>query len=97
MLGGNAGEPGKDANRLSNQTLLGQVHQLLVTVLLFLPVFLDSDSYISKFLLQKKILDHLLMLGVESQWASISVRCSVREGIMTINGDVVLLVFVYFI
>ncbi|CAA6673103.1 unnamed protein product [Spirodela intermedia] len=50
LLGGNAGEPGKDANRLSNQTLLGQ----------------------------KKILDHLLMLGVESQWASIlfdALRC----------------------
>ncbi|XP_078428419.1 golgin Putative 6 [Wolffia australiana] len=27
-------------------------------------------------LAQKKILDHLLMLGVESQWASVSVRCS---------------------
>ncbi|KAJ7970756.1 Golgin candidate 6 [Quillaja saponaria] len=27
-------------------------------------------------LVQKKVLDHLLMLGVESQWAPISVRCA---------------------
>ncbi|XP_072981234.1 golgin candidate 6 isoform X1 [Typha angustifolia] len=47
LLGGPATEPGKDANRLSNQTAL----------------------------VQKKILDHLLLLGVESQWASVAVRC----------------------
>lgn len=27
-------------------------------------------------LIQKKVLDHLLMLGVESQWAPVAVRCS---------------------
>ncbi|MQL72581.1 hypothetical protein Taro_004932 [Colocasia esculenta] len=47
LVGGPDGEPGRDSNRLSNQTLLAQ----------------------------KKILEHLLMLGVESQWASLSVRC----------------------
>ncbi|OAY70842.1 Golgin candidate 6 [Ananas comosus] len=47
LIGGPAGDPGKDANRLSNQTALAQ----------------------------KKILDHLLLLGVESQWASVAVRC----------------------
>ncbi|XP_058109651.1 golgin candidate 6 [Magnolia sinica] len=44
-------EPGKDANRLSNQTALAQ----------------------------KKILDHLLMLGVESKWAAVAVRCSALQ------------------
>ncbi|XP_021826327.1 golgin candidate 6-like isoform X2 [Prunus avium] len=29
-------------------------------------------------LVQKKVLDHLLMLGVESQWAPVAVRCAVR-------------------
>uniref|UniRef100_A0A1D1XF58 Golgin candidate 6 n=1 Tax=Anthurium amnicola TaxID=1678845 RepID=A0A1D1XF58_9ARAE len=53
LVGGPDGEPGKDANRLSNQTVLAQ----------------------------KKILDHLLMLGVESQWASLAVRCSALRGI----------------
>ncbi|XP_059639865.1 golgin candidate 6 isoform X2 [Cornus florida] len=41
-------ETGKDANKLTNKTVL----------------------------VQKKVLDHLLMLGVESQWASVAVRCA---------------------
>ncbi|KAA8522440.1 hypothetical protein F0562_013199 [Nyssa sinensis] len=48
MMGGPETEPGKDANRLTNKTVL----------------------------VQKKVLDHLLMLGVESQWAPIAVRCA---------------------
>ncbi|KAH7689813.1 Vesicle tethering protein p115-like protein [Dioscorea alata] len=47
LMGGLEDEPGREANRLSNQNALAQ----------------------------KKILDHLVMLGVESQWASVSVRC----------------------
>ncbi|WOL07815.1 golgin candidate 6 [Canna indica] len=47
LLGGSASEPGKDANRLSNQTAFAL----------------------------KKILDHLLLLGVESQWAPVALRC----------------------
>ncbi|KAA8520857.1 hypothetical protein F0562_011530 [Nyssa sinensis] len=47
MMGGPETETGKDANRLTNKTVL----------------------------VQKKVLDHLLMLGVESQWAPIAVRC----------------------
>lgn len=47
LMGGSASEPGKDANKLSNQTALAQ----------------------------KKILDHLLLLGVESQWAPVALRC----------------------
>lgn len=35
------------------------------------PIMLDR--------LQKKFLDHLLMLGVESQWAPVAVRCAVRQ------------------
>ncbi|XP_059660111.1 golgin candidate 6-like isoform X2 [Cornus florida] len=41
-------ETGKDANKLTNKTVL----------------------------VQKKVLDDLLMLGVESQWASVAVRCA---------------------
>ncbi|KAE9452034.1 hypothetical protein C3L33_16066, partial [Rhododendron williamsianum] len=41
-------DPAKDANRLTNKTVL----------------------------VQKKVLDHLLMLGVESQWAPVAVRCT---------------------
>ncbi|URD83808.1 Uso1 / p115 like vesicle tethering protein, head region [Musa troglodytarum] len=47
LMGGSTSEPGKDANKLSNQTALAQ----------------------------KKILDHLLLLGVESQWAPVALRC----------------------
>ncbi|XP_068650224.1 golgin candidate 6 isoform X2 [Aristolochia californica] len=53
LMGGPETEPGKEANRLSNQTVLSQ----------------------------KKILDHLLMLGVESKWAPIPLRCSALRGI----------------
>ncbi|CAA2985293.1 golgin candidate 6 isoform X1 [Olea europaea subsp. europaea] len=36
----------------------------------------DSNSLTNKtVLVQKKILDHLLLLGVESQWAPVAVRC----------------------
>ncbi|GKV07811.1 hypothetical protein SLEP1_g19529 [Rubroshorea leprosula] len=36
----------------------------------------DSNKLTNKtVLVQKKLLDHLLMLGVESQWAPVSVRC----------------------
>ncbi|OMO59325.1 hypothetical protein CCACVL1_24923 [Corchorus capsularis] len=37
----------------------------------------DSNKITNKsVLVQKKLLDHLLMLGIESQWAPIAVRCS---------------------
>ncbi|KAF8396703.1 hypothetical protein HHK36_018330 [Tetracentron sinense] len=49
LMGGPEAEPGKDANRLTNQTVLAQT----------------------------KNLDHLLMLGVESQWAAVAVRFAV--------------------
>lgn len=48
MRGGLETDAGKDANRLTNTTVL----------------------------IQKKVLDHLLMLGVESQWAPVAVRCA---------------------
>ncbi|GAV78700.1 Uso1_p115_head domain-containing protein/Uso1_p115_C domain-containing protein [Cephalotus follicularis] len=48
MMGSSEAEPGKDANKLTNKTVL----------------------------VQKKLLDHLLMLGVESQWAPAPVRCT---------------------
>ncbi|KAL6986295.1 Golgin candidate 6 [Sarracenia purpurea var. burkii] len=48
ILGGPETDPGRDANRLTNKTVL----------------------------VQKKVLDHLLTLGVESQWAPVSVRCT---------------------
>ncbi|XP_010253407.1 PREDICTED: golgin candidate 6 [Nelumbo nucifera] len=48
LMGGPDVEPGKDNNRLTNQTVLAQ----------------------------KKVLDHLLMLGVENQWVAVAVRCS---------------------
>ncbi|KAL5223510.1 hypothetical protein ABZP36_010149 [Zizania latifolia] len=47
LMGGPTGEPGKDANKVTNQTALAQ----------------------------KNILDHLLLLGVESQWAPVALRC----------------------
>ncbi|KAH7841344.1 hypothetical protein Vadar_028611 [Vaccinium darrowii] len=48
IMGGPETDPVKDANRLTNKTVL----------------------------VQKKVLDHLLMLGVESQWAPVAVRCT---------------------
>ncbi|PKI79148.1 hypothetical protein CRG98_000440 [Punica granatum] len=37
----------------------------------------DSDKMTNKtVLVQKNVIDHLLMLGVESQWAPVSVRCA---------------------
>ncbi|XP_044503865.1 golgin candidate 6-like isoform X1 [Mangifera indica] len=37
----------------------------------------DSNKLTNKtVLVQKKVLDHLLMLGVESQWAPVAVRCT---------------------
>ncbi|XP_042508014.1 golgin candidate 6 isoform X1 [Macadamia integrifolia] len=56
LLGGREAEPGKDADRLANQTILCQ-----------------------------KALDYLLMLGVESQWAAVAVRCAALRCI----GDLV--------
>ncbi|XP_062203589.1 golgin candidate 6 [Phragmites australis] len=47
LMGGPSSEPGKDANKIANQTALAQ----------------------------KNILDHLLLLGVESQWAPVALRC----------------------
>uniref|UniRef100_A0A0E0FCX1 Vesicle tethering protein Uso1/P115-like head domain-containing protein n=1 Tax=Oryza meridionalis TaxID=40149 RepID=A0A0E0FCX1_9ORYZ len=52
MGGGSSGEPGKDANKTTNQTALAQ----------------------------KNILDHLLLLGVESQWAPVALRCMKNPG-----------------
>ncbi|KAF8397583.1 hypothetical protein HHK36_016503 [Tetracentron sinense] len=57
LMGGLEAEPGKDANRLTNQTVLAQI----------------------------KSLDHLLLLGVESQWAAVAVRCAALRCI----GDLV--------
>ncbi|XP_011629264.1 golgin candidate 6 [Amborella trichopoda] len=48
LVGSPENDPGKDANRRSNQTVLAQ----------------------------KKILDSLLMLGVEGRWTPVMVRCS---------------------
>ncbi|KAL4369524.1 hypothetical protein GQ457_05G010830 [Hibiscus cannabinus] len=46
----------------------------------------DSNKITNKtILVQKKLLDHLLMLGVESPWAPIAVRCSALKCI----GDLV--------
>ncbi|KAH1038661.1 hypothetical protein J1N35_040404 [Gossypium stocksii] len=46
----------------------------------------DSNKITNKTVLaQKKLLDHLLMLGVESQWAPIALRCSALRCI----GDLV--------
>ncbi|KAI9178652.1 hypothetical protein LWI28_029247 [Acer negundo] len=48
MRGGSEADPGRDANKLTNKTVL----------------------------VQKKVLDYLLTLGVESQWAPVAVRCA---------------------
>ncbi|XP_021891995.1 golgin candidate 6, partial [Carica papaya] len=48
IMGGLEAEAAKDANKMTNKTVL----------------------------VQKKVLDNLLMLGVESQWAPIAVRCA---------------------
>ncbi|KAK6280503.1 hypothetical protein POUND7_020770 [Theobroma cacao] len=46
----------------------------------------DSNKITNKtVLVQKKLLDYLLMLGVESQWAPIAVRCSALRSI----GDLI--------
>ncbi|KAI3913646.1 hypothetical protein MKX01_035842 [Papaver californicum] len=57
LKGGREADPGKDSNRLSNQTVLAQ----------------------------KKVLDQLLMLGIESQWVAVAVRCAALRCI----GDLV--------
>ncbi|RZC68152.1 hypothetical protein C5167_031407 [Papaver somniferum] len=57
LKGGRETDPGKDSNRLANQTVLAQ----------------------------KKILDQLLMLGIESQWVAVAVRCAALRCI----GDLV--------
>ncbi|XP_043723707.1 golgin candidate 6-like isoform X2 [Telopea speciosissima] len=57
LMGGREAGPGKDVDRLTNQTVL----------------------------CQKKVLDYLLMLGVESQWAAVAVRCAALRCI----GDLV--------
>ncbi|XP_073145759.1 golgin candidate 6-like [Henckelia pumila] len=47
----------------------------------------DTDSMANKkVLVQRKVLDHLLMLGVESQWAPVAVRCMTLRCI----GDLVI-------
>ncbi|KAL3652721.1 Golgin candidate 6 [Castilleja foliolosa] len=46
----------------------------------------DSNGLTNKtVLVQKKVLDHLLMLGVESQWAPVAVRCMALQCI----GDLI--------
>ncbi|XP_057800033.1 golgin candidate 6-like [Salvia miltiorrhiza] len=46
----------------------------------------DSNGLANKtVLVQKKVLDHLLMLGVESQWAPVAVRCMALQCV----GDLV--------
>ncbi|KAI3983083.1 hypothetical protein MKX01_035364 [Papaver californicum] len=57
LKGGRETDPGKDSNRLFNQTILAQ----------------------------KKIIDQLLMLGIESQWVAVAVRCAALRCI----GDLV--------
>ncbi|XP_044465878.1 golgin candidate 6 isoform X2 [Mangifera indica] len=47
----------------------------------------DSNKLTNKtVLVQRKVLDHLLMLGVESQWAPVAVRCMA----LTCIGDLVI-------
>lgn len=79
-------ETGKDTNSMTNKTVLVQVCQALVFFLVhsyFVFSYLCKDfvplevSYIFTCLLQRKVLDYLLMLGVESQWAPVAVRCAV--------------------
>ncbi|CAI0456971.1 unnamed protein product [Linum tenue] len=48
LVGGSEADAGKDANKLTNKTVL----------------------------VQKKVLDYLLLLGVENQWAPVAVRCA---------------------
>lgn len=48
IVRGSEADPGKDAHKLTNKTVL----------------------------VQKKALDNLLMLGIESQWAPVAVRCA---------------------
>ncbi|KAK4846661.1 hypothetical protein QYF36_020498 [Acer negundo] len=57
MRGGSEADPGRDANKLTNKTVL----------------------------VQKKVLDYLLTLGVESQWAPVAVRCAALQCI----GDLI--------
>nr|XP_016486530.1 PREDICTED: golgin candidate 6-like [Nicotiana tabacum] len=57
IMGGPETDPGRDANKLTNKTVL----------------------------VQKKVLDHLFMLGVESQWAPVPVRCMALHSI----GDLI--------
>ncbi|OVA08903.1 Vesicle tethering protein Uso1/P115-like [Macleaya cordata] len=51
LVGGLETDPGRDSNRLSNQTVL----------------------------FEKKVMDYLLMLGVENQWAAVALRCSALQ------------------
>ncbi|GER54491.1 golgin candidate 6 [Striga asiatica] len=47
----------------------------------------DTNAFANKtVLVQKKMLDHLLLLGVESQWAPVAVRCTALQCI----GDLVI-------
>ena len=80
-MGGSEVDPGKDSNRLTNKTNLVQV----CCEDLFPIINVTENSINARHLnlyfvglMQKKVLDHLLMLGVESQWAPVAVRCSVR-------------------
>ncbi|XP_009763261.1 golgin candidate 6 [Nicotiana tabacum] len=57
IMGGPETDLGRDANKLTNKTVL----------------------------VQKKVLDHLFMLGVESQWAPVPVRCTALHSI----GDLI--------
>ncbi|KAI3882314.1 hypothetical protein MKX03_007955 [Papaver bracteatum] len=57
LKGGRETDPGKDSNRLANQTVLAK----------------------------QKVLDQLLMLGIESQWVAVAVRCAALRCI----GDLV--------
>ncbi|KAF6167147.1 hypothetical protein GIB67_029785, partial [Kingdonia uniflora] len=64
LMGGAEARPGKDADRMSNQTALAQ----------------------------KKLLDHLIVLGVEIHWAAVAVRCAIHlrtncaRGLMAPSG-----------
>lgn len=71
-------DPGKDGNKLTNKTTLVQVcnrKQLLYFHKLKRLRFSDENCVFA--ITQKKVLDHLLLLGVESQWAPVPVRCAV--------------------
>lgn len=75
-MGGSETDPGKDLNRQANKTTLVQVCEISLSNIMIYKIAICL--YLCLFLWQKKVLDYLLMLGVENQWAPVAVRCEVR-------------------